>query len=110
LRQTVILARDTLIAEPDGNSVKREETVTAVIEWPEGFKPRPRDGYFEAGNWRIIAEHRENGDIVTIHQALRRAEMKLRAYIGVCKDDKELTETVLPMVDQALSKMESRAL
>ena len=37
-------------------------------------------------------------------EALRRAEMKLSAYVGVCKDDKELTNTVLPMVTAAIAK------
>jgi hypothetical protein len=36
--------------------------------------------------------------------ALRRAEMKLAAYVGVCKDDKELTDTILPMIDRAIQK------
>lgn len=34
--------------------------------------------------------------------ALRRAESKLKAYVGVCKDDKELTGTVLPLCQNAL--------
>ena len=33
-----------------------------------------------------------------ILESLSRAERKLSAYVGVCKGDKELTETVLPMV------------
>ena len=39
-------------------------------------------------------------------EALVRAERKLTAYVGVCKDDKELTNTVLPMIRQALSALE----
>ena len=38
-------------------------------------------------------------------EALRRAEMKLTAYVGVCKGDKELTEAVLPMVRKALADL-----
>lgn len=37
-------------------------------------------------------------------EALRRAEQKLGAYVGVCRGDKELTGTVLPMVSAALAK------
>jgi len=35
--------------------------------------------------------------------ALERAERKLSAYVGVCKGDKELTGTVLPMARAALA-------
>lgn len=38
-------------------------------------------------------------------EALRRAETKLSAYVGVCKGDKELTDTVLPMVREALAAL-----
>jgi hypothetical protein len=37
-----------------------------------------------------------------LREALRRAEMKLSAYVGVCSGDKELTEAVLPLVRAAL--------
>lgn len=37
-----------------------------------------------------------------LREALTRAERKLNAYVGVCKDDKELTNTVLPMARAAL--------
>lgn len=40
---------------------------------------------------------------VALREALTRAERKLAAYVGVCKDDKELTDTVLPMTRQALA-------
>lgn len=36
-------------------------------------------------------------------EAIRRAEMKLSAYVGVCKDDKELVNTVLPMLRDILA-------
>ena len=39
----------------------------------------------------------------SMREALRRAEMKLRAYVGVCKDDKELP-TVIELVQAALSQ------
>jgi hypothetical protein len=38
-----------------------------------------------------------------LREALVRAERKLAAYVGVCKGDKELTDTVLPMVRAALA-------
>lgn len=41
--------------------------------------------------------------IETMAEALRRAERKLTAYVGVCSGDKELTGTVLPMVRAALA-------
>lgn len=37
-------------------------------------------------------------------EALVRAERKLSAYVGVCFGDKELTDTVLPMVRAAIYK------
>jgi hypothetical protein len=39
-----------------------------------------------------------------MRSALERAERKLLAYVGVCNGDKELTDTVLPMVRAALSQ------
>ncbi len=41
----------------------------------------------------------------TIERALGRAEQKLRAYVGVCPGDKELTDTVLPMVREAIAAL-----
>jgi hypothetical protein len=38
-----------------------------------------------------------------LREALIRAERKLSAYVGVCKGDKELTDTVLPMAHAALA-------
>ena len=35
-------------------------------------------------------------------EALERSERKLTAYIEVCRGDKELTQTVLPMAREAL--------
>ncbi len=40
--------------------------------------------------------------IAVLEKALARAERKLTAYVGVCKGDKELTDTVLPMARAAL--------
>lgn len=39
-----------------------------------------------------------------LYEALERAERKLSAYVGVCKDDKELVDTVLPMARRAMAK------
>lgn len=36
------------------------------------------------------------------HEWLARAERKLSAYVGICNGDKELNDTVLPMVRQTL--------
>jgi hypothetical protein len=46
-------------------------------------------------------------EIETLRQAAVRAERKLTAYVGVCTGDKELTETVLPMLRAALSGKEA---
>ena len=45
-----------------------------------------------------------------IKEALTRAERKLSAYVGVCKGDKELTGTVLPLVRRVLAALEAREL
>lgn len=42
-----------------------------------------------------------------VREALTRAERKLSAYIGVCDGDKELTNTVIPMVRNVLAALES---
>jgi hypothetical protein len=42
-------------------------------------------------------------EIDRLREALIRAERKLSAYVGVCKGDKELTDTVLPMARAALA-------
>lgn len=39
-------------------------------------------------------------------QALRRAERKLSAYVGVCAGDTELTNTILPMCREVLAAHE----
>lgn len=36
-------------------------------------------------------------------EALWRAGVKLNAYVGVCKDDNELAETVIPLIKEALA-------
>ncbi len=41
-------------------------------------------------------------------RALIRAERKLSAYVGVCTGDKELTDTVLPMIRAAMFKAEGK--
>lgn len=42
-----------------------------------------------------------SAQLAEARKALERAERKLTAYVGVCPGDKELTETVLPMVRTA---------
>lgn len=36
--------------------------------------------------------------------ALERAERKLSAYVGVCRGDKELTDSILPLARAAIAK------
>jgi hypothetical protein len=45
----------------------------------------------------------QQAEIDRLREALIRAERKLSAYVGVCKGDKELTNTVLPMARAALA-------
>jgi hypothetical protein len=40
----------------------------------------------------------------TMLAALERAAVKLDAYVGVCKGDKELTGTIIPMARDAIAK------
>jgi hypothetical protein len=56
----------------------------------------------EATARRLWAEHRAKSRIAVLTEALTRSERKLSAYVGVCKDDKELTEAVLPLARAAL--------
>ena len=63
----------------------------------------------------LIAESVNSWDVPIIaaapdmREALRRAERKLSAYIGVCAGDKELTDAVLPMVRAALANADGAA-
>jgi hypothetical protein len=45
----------------------------------------------------------QQAEIDRLREALVRAERKLSAYVGVCKGDKELIDTVLPMARAALA-------
>lgn len=44
--------------------------------------------------------------LAAAREALERSERKLSAYVGVCKGDKELTDTVLPMARAALAAID----
>jgi hypothetical protein len=55
---------------------------------------------------RIAAQTRLEKAAPAMLEALRRAEQKLAAYVGVCADDKELTQAVLPMVRAAIELAE----
>jgi len=63
--------------------------------------PEPWDRYGVKAQVRLIAA------APTMLAALERAERKLSAYVGVCKGDKELTNTVLPMVRTAIARATS---
>lgn len=62
----------------------------------------------EHGHWSLPEETIANVTLAAaapdLLEALERASRKLSAYVGVCAGDKELTDTVLPMVRAALAK------
>lgn len=111
-------------------------TVLQVLEWAEGFiaeeleakkncfLPNPdRDQAEEISDAQEVLDaigeavaretarkqkrSRRTGATPDLLKALKRAETKLSAYVGVCKDDKELTHAILPMVRAAIAKAES---
>jgi len=45
---------------------------------------------------------------VMLREAATRARRKLTAYVGVCTGDKELTNTIIPMLKEALAATESK--
>jgi len=63
---------------------------------------RPPQDAFDLREWQ------SNAELIAaapeLFSALERAERKLRAYVGICSGDKELTETVLPMAATSLAK------
>lgn len=63
----------------------------------------PNQGFSKAMA-RQLAALQQSHDACVV--ALTRAERKLRAYVGVCKGDKELTDTILPMAQAALANAE----
>lgn len=65
-----------------------------------------REGRNEtAGHVRAQAEHHEKAlaAVEELIQKAKRAERKLRAYVGVCEGDKELTDTIIPELQAALT-------
>lgn len=64
---------------------------------------------FEDARRRRLAEWKAAEDVLdkSMLDTLRRAEQKLIAYVGVCADDKELTQAVLPMVRAAIALAEA---
>lgn len=77
---------------------------------PEFRENMPSIDIFDAREWPRSLENEAAANAALIaaapelYEALERAERKLSAYVGVCKDDKELTDTVLPMARIALFK------
>jgi transcriptional regulator GlxA family with amidase domain len=65
-------------------------------------------GFLGADTHAVDAEFQANKTLIAaapeLLEALRRAERKLAAYVGVCTGDKELTGAVLPMARSAIAK------
>ena len=104
-----------------------EALARELAEWraPRDFKIADTENPTTAETCRFAAEaHRSGGHPATTHAfleaadeldrlaadnarlraALERAWTKLLAYVGVCKDDKELTSAVIPMIRAALKE------
>lgn len=64
----------------------------ATVPYKSGFEERTRQ------RAHLIAAAPE------LYRALLRAGRKLEAYVGVCNGDKELTDSIIPMVNEALKK------
>ncbi len=54
MTRMALLIRDVVSISPDGTSVRRTESVPVAIKFPEEFRPRGADGYFEPGDWRVV--------------------------------------------------------
>ena len=46
--------------------------------------------------------------VTLLRYAATRAHIKLSAYVGVCTGDKELTNTIIPMLKEALAATEPK--
>jgi chromosome segregation ATPase len=77
---------------------ERDITRAALEKVSELFDDKVRD---LANTMHELATLRET--LVGLREPLERAEQKLKAYVGVCTGDKELTEAVLPMVGRAIT-------
>ena len=80
-----------------------------ITQWAEaqGFKGWLSDHgavMRNFGRWCNLRQAQRADDAETI-QALERAIRKLRAYIGVCSGDKELTQSIIPGLEAALSRL-----
>lgn len=51
--------------------------------------------------------NKHEGVLIAVREAFRRSLRKHRAYFGICKGDKELTETIVPMVDDDLARLDA---
>jgi hypothetical protein len=82
------------------------ESIEAELEWNEVPQRLAQSKLYSAIGHRICRERQLRASLAEntrLREALIRAERKLRAYVGVCKGDKELTDTVLPMAKAALA-------
>lgn len=76
-------------------------------------RPRPPDGQvgpeISSEEWKTLDEEETSNAILMaaskeLLEAAQRAATKLDAYVGICKGDKELTGTIIPMLRAAIAK------
>ncbi len=79
-----------------------EAGTTATSECPI-YRNGSWIGYVAPHHAKALADaFRQRDELL---EALDRARQKLRAYVGVCSGDKELTGAVLPMADAAIASV-----
>ena len=73
----------------------------------DAIRARDQSPYMRETTWLSQSEEDRRALLAyvdALREAASRAERKLSAYVGVCSGDKELTNTVLPMLRAALKR------
>ena len=89
-RRALLAYVDELQAERALIVQRAENAEAALAQWE--YSAKYDDVHYDALRARLAA----------LEAAAQRAERKLSAYVGVCAGDKELTDTILPMIRAAL--------